>query len=98
MCKRADIVMGYYYQQEKPGGGLMKLNDNGGRREISDRRLSSEPVDFPDRRSHKDRRSCPDRRSGVDRRSASGFRVIAGMDRRVLYRWNSHHYLSRMII
>ena len=76
----------------------MKLYDNGGRREKAERRQAMEPVDFTERRSQKDRRVRSDRRSGIERRNPNGFRVIAGMDRRVFYRWNSHYYLSKMVI
>jgi hypothetical protein len=71
-------------------GNTMAAKDKGGRRLGTDRRRSSDPVDFPERRMLADRRKGNDRRSGFDRRSEKGFRRLIGWDRR---RWfNSAEY------
>jgi len=67
----------------------MEILDHGGRREMTDRRQVSQPLDFPERRSAEDRRGDTDRRSGQDRRSIKGFRAVVGIDRRKRFRKKS---------
>jgi len=63
----------------------MIFKDNGGRRTLEERRMSDISINFDERRVNKDRRDSLDRRSGKDRRSFSGFRALAGSDRRKVW-------------
>jgi len=60
----------------------MVFKDNGGRRIHEKRRTSGTSIRFDEKRTNLTRRESPDRRSGKDRRSYSGFRALAGYDRR----------------
>ena len=64
----------------------MKRADNGGRRLATDRRQRSVQINFPDQRSGGERRIEVDRRVVLDRRSKKGFRSIAGLDRREMFK------------
>ena len=55
---------------------ISSLNDRGGRRTLPDRRKSSSPDHFPERRGQRYRRS------GTDRRSLQNLKVKKKMERR----------------
>jgi len=64
----------------------MSIKDNGGRRLGIERRQTRITIEFEDRRSGEERRNGQDRRSGNDRRDPTGFRHLAGLDRRYAFR------------
>ena len=55
---------------------IRSLKDRGGRRKLADRRKSSSPDHFPERRGQRYRRS------GTDRRSLQNLKVKKKMERR----------------